>query len=111
VILIKEVTNFIKKMRRLIHDNSYTFENRDYDGLDYATILLQDFMITPDEAIDIIRNLNIHSWENDKKPSYSNSGAYVFKRDVNGIKAYIKLKIEENNEGELLVIISFHEDY
>lgn len=46
----------------------------------------------------------------DDMPSYHQKGSLVFKRDVEGVKAYIKLKIEMGNNGEELVVISFHRD-
>ena len=87
------------------------FEPRSYRGKDYVTVLLEDFGITPDDAIKHVRNLSNHLWVNDEMPNYRSSEAYVFKKLINNVEAYIKLKIEEKQNEEILVVISFHKDY
>jgi len=68
-------------------------------------------MITPEEAIKQVSYLNQHLWIRDKSPQYGKTGAYVFKKPINDVRAYIKLKIEEDEIGDILLVISFHEDY
>ncbi len=107
-----EVIYFIKKVRNLIKDNKYVFDDKDYgNDKTYDMILLEHFGITPNEAISHIKTLNYHLWVNDEKPDYlKDSNAFVFNKRVNNVEAYIKLEIEENKYGELLVIWSFHKD-
>ncbi len=111
MIVIKDTIDFIKKMRRLIKDGKYVFVQRSYDGRDYLTVLVEDFSITLEAALEQISYLNQHSWVKDAMPDYKSTGAYIFKKVINGTMAYIKLKIEANQEDELLVVISFHRDY
>lgn len=94
----------------MIYNNKYRFEPRTYNGKDYVQVLLEDFGITPAEAIKIIQYLKPQTFHIDDMPSYHQKGSVVFKRDVEGVKAYIKLKIEMGNNGEELVVISFHRD-
>ena len=111
MIAIREVINFIKTIRRLIAEGRYEFVPRDYSGKDYIVVLLEDFMITPEEAVDHLKTLTPHMWKIDDKPNYFGTGCYIFKKQINGAKAYIKLKVENDVDGDILVIISFHKDH
>ena len=104
------IYEFLKKMRRLVNQNKKRFVMK-RDGRYYYDILLEDFGITDKKAWEHIKNLNEHFLWNDGKPSYSNSYAFVFKKPINGVMAYIKVKIEEGRNGEEVVCISFHQDY
>ncbi|MDI6453689.1 hypothetical protein [Peloplasma aerotolerans] len=104
------VYEFLKKMRRLINQGSKRFVMK-RDGRYYYEILLEDFGITDKKAWEHIKNLNEHFLWNDEMPSYSNSDAFVFKKQIDGKMAYIKVKIEEGKNGEEVVCISFHLDY
>ena len=84
-------------MRRLIREDRYLFENRTYDGLDYVAVLLEDFMITPDEAIEHLKTLNSNMWVLDNMPDYKSSGAFIFKKTINKVLAYIKLNIDRKS--------------
>lgn len=81
------------------------------DGTYYYETLLEDFGITDKEAWYHIKNLNEHFLCNDDLPNYSNSDAFVFKKLINGVEVYIKVKIEEGKYGEEVVCISFHRVY
>jgi len=96
-------------MKKLIKLGKRRFQirrDRDY---------LQDLLklgISESEAWNIILELNNHFYFNDPRPSYyKNTDTLIFKKQINGIIAYIKLKIEKNNnQEEIVVCISFHED-
>lgn len=49
----------------------------------------------------------------DYKPFYEkqDDGALTFKKMINGYKVYIKIKIEEYNNNDANVCLSFHIDY
>ena len=49
----------------------------------------------------------------DPKPSYSKKldDALLFKKQINGILVYIKIKIEIENDNEMAVCLSFHKDW
>jgi hypothetical protein len=104
------VYEFLKKMRRLINQGNKRFVMK-RDGRYYYEILLEDFGITDKKAWEHIKNLNEHFLCNDEVPSYISSDAFVFKKLINGEIAYIKVKIEERNNFEEVVCISFHRDY
>lgn len=57
--------------------------------------------------------LNKNFWFMDPKPSYSKKldDALLFKKQINGILVYIKIKIEIENDNEMAVCLSFHKDW
>ena len=95
-------------MRKLISAGKCRFQRR--PDSDYVEDLLE-LGITEEEAWNYILMLNFHSYFPDPKPAYlvDHSGL-TFKRDINGIRAYIKIKIDNNNDNEEVVCISFHKD-
>lgn len=99
----------LSKMKKLIKLGKRRFQIR--RDRDYLKDLLE-LGISESEAWDIILGLNKHFYFNDPKPSYyKNTDTLIFKKQINGIIAYIKLKIENNNnQEEIVVCISFHED-
>lgn len=107
----KEVIDHLKMVRELMNQKRMRFEPRLRDDKDYIQVLLEDFGITPLAAWNIIYDLKPQMHFIDPKPDYSRSGtAFTFKRKVNGIDAYIKVSIEEDELGALVICISFHKD-
>ncbi len=104
------IYEFLKKMRKLINNGNNRFVMKRY-GKYYYEILIEDFGISDKMAWEYIKNLNPHFLWVDAKPNYNDSDAFVFKRLINGVMAYIKVKIEEGKDGEEVVCISFHRDY
>ena len=51
-------------------------------------------------------------YSHDDKPNFHDgSNAFIFRKDINGIEAYIKIVIEEDYEKkEEVVVISFHKN-
>ena len=99
----------LSKMKKLVYQKKRRFEQR--KDRDYITSLFE-LGITEEEAWNYILRLNSYYYYYDLKPDYLVNGkALVFKMIINGIMAYIKLKIEKNiNEDEIVVCISFHKD-
>lgn len=95
-------------MKKLIRQGKRHFEPR--EDRDYAMALFE-LGITENEAWNYILRLNAYYYYSDLKPFYTKNGeALVFKMKINGIVAYIKLKIEEYNNEEETVCLSFHKD-
>lgn len=99
----------LSKMKKLIKLGKRRFQTR--RDRDYLQDLLE-LGISESEAWNVILELNKHFYFNDPKPSYyKNTDTLIFKKQINGVVAYIKLKIENNNnQEEIVVCISFHED-
>lgn len=99
----------LSKMKKLIKLGKRRFQIR--RDRDYLQDLLEPG-ISESEAWNVILELNKHFYFNDHKPSYyKNTDTLIFKKQINGVVAYIKLKIENNNnQEEIVVCISFHED-
>ena len=96
-------------MKKLILQGKRRFIPR--TDRDYVEELLE-LGITEEEAQNYILRLNSYFYYFDFKPSYAKEGdALVFKTKINNDIAYIKLKIEEYNNEEQTVCLSFHKDY
>ncbi|MDD3957424.1 MAG: hypothetical protein PHW40_03395 [Candidatus Izemoplasmatales bacterium] len=106
------VVTFLTRTKRLIRLGRCRFESRQYpDGRDYLTVLTEDFMITVAHAWEQISRLTQHLVVCDGKPDYEkDADTYVFKKTINSVVAYIKIKIEHDSHGEVVVVISFHKD-
>lgn len=97
------------RMKKLINQNKRRFQPR--KDRDYVLDLL-DIGITEEEAWECILRLNKNFFFIDPKPSYSSDeNSLIFKREINEVNAYIKLKIENNSGEEETVCLSFHRDY
>lgn len=106
-----EIVTFLKRVKQLVVAKKRRFSNRLYKGLDYKEVLVKDFGITVNEAWNQILSLHPKEHIPDDKFSYDQrSDALIFKRVVNGTKAYIKLKIELWCNEDYVVCISFHKD-
>lgn len=99
----------LTKMKRLIKLGRRRFLIR--KDRDYISDLLE-LGISEEEAWnEHILFLNSNYYFVDSLPFYlCKNNVLIFKKDINGIKAYIKLKLETNGE-ESAVCVSFHKDY
>lgn len=98
----------LSKMKKLIREGKRRFALR--RDCDYVQALFE-LGITEEEAWNYILRLNSYYYCHDYKPFYSKSGeSLVFKMRINNNIAYIKLKIEEYNNEEETVCLSFHKD-
>lgn len=103
-----EQIRLLSKMKKLINEGKKRFAQR--KDRDYIYSLLE-LGITEEEAWNYILRLNNYYYFPDLKPFYSRNGeSLVFKMKINDNIAYIKLKIENSNNGEETVCISFHKD-
>lgn len=104
-----EQLKLLAKMKRLITKGNKKFINR--RDRDYLEELLE-IGITESVAWQEILTLSSYNYVPDYKPFYLKSdSSLVFKKDINGNRVYIKLKIEEYNNKEMTVCLSFHIDY
>lgn len=95
-------------MKKLIKEKKRKFQTR--KNRDYVAELAE-LGISEEEAWEQILYLNFGDLINDWKPSYSRIGeSLVFKKKVNGVMTYIKLKIEIDDNVEKTVCMSFHKD-
>lgn len=104
-----EQLKLLAKMKKLITKGNKKFTNR--RDRDYLEELLE-IGITESLAWQEILTLSSYNYVPDYKPFYSKGeNSLVFKKDINGNRVYIKLKIEEYNNKEMTVCLSFHIDY
>ena len=104
-----EQLKLLAKMKKLITKGNKRFIIR--KDRDYLEELLE-IGITESLAWQEILTLSSCDYIPDYKPFYLKSdSSLVFKKDINGNRVYIKLKIEEYNSKEMTVCLSFHIDY
>lgn len=99
----------LNRAKKLIKEGKRRFVNR--HDRDYVEELLE-FGLTEEIAWNKILELNTHFYFPDPKPSYAIDGdsALTFKKSINGVIAYIKIKVEKSKDGEETVCLSFHKD-
>ena len=104
-----EQLRLLSKMKKLVKEGKRRFQVR--RDRDYLASLLE-IGISEGEAWEYVLGLNKNFYVPDTKPNYSVTGeALIFKRLVNGTQAYIKLKVEQDNEGmDETVCLSFHKN-
>ncbi len=103
----KEIVQFLEKMKLLISQGNYSFVKRDkniqflaengWTIVDIKSFLLQltikDFYEGPVSDLD-----------------YSLGEIWIFKSRFEGQLLYIKLKLKRKENGEIILILSFHEN-
>ena len=108
--MLGEELKLLSKMKILINKGYKRFACR--KDRDYIQELL-DIGITENEAWQEILTLSKNNYYQDYKPFNLNNddNALVFKKYINGYIVYIKLKIEQYNNDEMTVCLSFHIDH
>ena len=102
---IKELSD----IKKLVKSGKRRFEQR--KDCDYLQELLE-IGITEEEAWNQVLCLSKNFWFIDPKPSYykRSDDALLFKKIINGILVYIKIKIEIEKDSKMAVCLSFHKD-
>lgn len=97
-------------MKLLISQGHKKFANR--HDCNYLQDLA-DICITENEAWEQILSINKSFYWRDGKQSYykNDNNALEFKKVINSKLIYIKLKIEEYDNSEMTVCLSFHIDH
>ena len=97
-------------MKKLINAGKRKFVCR--KDRDYIQDLL-DIGISEEEAWVEVLTLSKYNYVHDYKSFSSKIGndALVFKKDINGYLVYIKLKIEQYNNNDFTICLSFHIDH
>ncbi len=110
MMMTNEQLKLLSKMKKLISQGRKKFTSR--KDRDYIQELL-DIGITEAMAWDEILTLSSQNYVYDYKPFYSrrSENALIFKKMINGYKVYIKIKIEEYNNDDVTVCLSFHIDH
>lgn len=100
----------LSRMKKLINQGYKRFASR--KDRDYIQELL-DIGITEEMAWGEILTLSAQNYVHDYKPFYAkhSDDALTFKKKINGCNVYIKIKIEEYNNNDATVCLSFHIDY
>lgn len=110
VIMTEKQRRELAHIKKLINKGYKKFAER--ADRDYLPELLE-IGITEELAWEEVLTLTAINYVHDYKPYYSKSGrdALTFKKEINGYIVYIKLKIEEYDNNEIVVCMSFHKDH
>lgn len=110
MMMTSEQLKQLSKMKKLIIQGCKRFACR--KDRDYIQELL-DIGITEEMAWSEILTLSAQNYVYDYKPFYAkhSDDALTFKKTINGCKVYIKIKIEEYNNNDATVCLSFHIDH
>lgn len=99
---------YLGYIKNLVYLKKRRFEVR--PDRDYLNDLL-NLGITPLGAWEHILSLNKHLYFVDSKPNYFKDGkSLTFKKYINGKIAYIKIRVEKDDNDDEVVCLSFHED-
>lgn len=99
---------YLGYIKNLVYQEKRRFEVR--SDRDYLNDLL-NLGITPLEAWNHILSLNKNLYFVDPKPNYFKDGkSLTFKKYINGKIAYIKIRVEKDDNDDEVVCLSFHED-
>ncbi len=110
MMMTSEQLKQLSKMKKLINQGCKRFVVR--KDRDYVQELL-DIGITEEMAWSEILTLSAQDYVYDYKPFYTKQLDYAltFKKMINGCKVYIKIKIEDYNNNDATVCLSFHIDH
>lgn len=107
--MTSEELKILSKMKQLVKAGKRRFQAR--HDRDYLQDLLELGLTEEAAWNEHILYLNTFFFYHDPKPNYFKEGiCLIFKKSVNGILTYIKLKIENTTDGDEVVCISFHRD-
>lgn len=107
-----QTEQFLQKMKGLVRNGKRYFVRRNRKGIPYIQQLADLGLTGVEEAWEVVLMLTKEHWfkgpEEDWDDRQAGEVVWVFKMEVNGTLAYIKLKDEELKRG--CVCLSFHED-
>lgn len=103
-----EIIDFLEKAKKLISAGKYDFVPRRKNMQ-----ALAQYGLTIIDAKDEIMDLVVEDYYSGPKRDFDfNRSGYIweFKKSIDGIQFYVKLKIDCVNNEEVLKCIGFHED-
>ena len=103
-----EQVKLLAKMKKLINKGCKKFACR--RDRDYIQELL-DIGISESVAWQEILTLSSNNYYPDHKLFSADEDALIFKKYINSHIVYIKIKIEQYNNNEMVVCLSFHIDH
>lgn len=104
----KEIAVFLEEMKRLLSEGKYDFVPRRKNML-----ALAQYGLTITDAKEEILGLVVDDYYKGPKEDYDSKRPgeiWEFKKDMDGVKFYLKVKIAEQNGDHILRCLSFHED-
>lgn len=103
-----DISNFLVKAKKLMAAGKYVFVPREKNMQ-----ALSNHGITIADAKSEIMGLMVKDYYKGPKQDFDslqNGDIWEFKKDVDGDKFYVKLKIQNRNGEDILKCLSFHED-
>lgn len=103
-----DIKNFLVAAKTLLANGDYVFMQRHKNLQDLA-----DHGMTIDDVKNEIFSLIVGNYHKGPKKDFDPNqpgDIWEFKKSIDGKQFYVKLKIQEQNDGKILKCISFHED-
>ncbi|MGI6177117.1 MAG: hypothetical protein ACOYJO_01500 [Eubacterium sp.] len=104
----REIAEYLERVRRLLSEGKYDFVPRRKNMLSLAK-----YGLTVLDAKSEIIGLNVSDYHKGPKRDFDPDRPgeiWEFKKDIRGIRFYIKLKIVPEDGIEILKCLGFHED-
>jgi len=103
---IKDITLFLEHAKKLISEGHYDFVPRRKNLQS-----LSAYGLTVCDAKEEILDLKVTDYYKGPKQDFTHPGlVWEFKKDINGIIFYVKIKIVNVNGQDILRCIGFHDD-
>lgn len=105
---INEISLYLIKIKKLLSSGKYDFvpRKKNLDSLSMLGLTIED---VKDSIFELVED----DYYNGPKEDYDqnrNGEIWVFKKNIEGYKFYIKLKIAGEDNNTILKCISFHKD-
>lgn len=102
----KEIISFLQKMKKLVSEGNFLLANRkkNLDSLAQHGFTINDLK---NALFDLCVKDYYAGPESDD--DYSQGEIWMFIKKIDKINFYIKLKLEETENDEIIICISFHE--
>lgn len=105
---ISDITEYLAKVKNLLSSGKYDFVPRRKNMQ-----ALAQYGLTITDAKNEILGLVVGDYYNGPKQDFDPNrpgDIWEFKKDIDGIRFYVKVKIVQENGGDILKCLGFHED-
>lgn len=105
---INEISLYLIKIKKLLSNGKYDFvpRKKNLDSLSMLGLTIED---VKDSIFELVED-DYYNGPKEDHDKNRNGEIWIFKKNIEGYKFYIKLKIAGEDNNTILKCISFHED-